>query len=142
MKKNDGADDERADGDDNRSDTECAIQLVRDRRAWIERRRNGPCGAATNLKRDKGGNGQHQKNGQRDQKARLDGENRRGEHRRDRQHGEKREIAIGARRVQAHERREQHQVDRREQRGVKRRIWRAFGQIARDDPKIHGKNRK
>ena len=110
---------------------------MRERRAGFERRRDGVVGAAANFQRDESGNRQHQKNCQRDQEAGFDGEDRRSQHAGDRQHGQKREIAIAARGEQAHQRGEKHQVDRGQQRGIERGVRRALRNRAREHPQVN-----
>ena len=72
-----GTDDERANCDKNRGETERAIQFLGERSAWLKSGRDSPLRTAANLKRDKGGDSQHEENRERNQKARFDGKNRR-----------------------------------------------------------------
>ena len=74
-----GADDESADGDKNRGETERAIQFLGERSAGFESGRYRSLRAAANFKRNEGGDRQHEKNRERNQEARFDGKNRRSE---------------------------------------------------------------
>ena len=111
-------------------------------RAGVEGRRHGSDCTAANFKRDEGGDGQRQKNRERDEETGFDGENRRSQHAGEGQDREKTEIAIRTRGIETHERGKNHQMDGGEKRGVQRRIRRGAGQIARENPEIDGEKQE